>query len=213
VFATVIEKLITILHPFMPFITEEIRLALGRKDLLVTSKWPAADTCKQLGIEASSEHDLEVMTKLLKIVDAVRSIRGEYSLPPTHALDARISCDDEPWRKIVDAHKDVISSLERVGTLTVEVNTAKPEFSAAALIPEGRLFIPLVGILDPAQEKVRLTKELGKAEGYVAAQEKKLSNESFVKSAPADVVEGERSKLQSQKDKVEKLKAALADLG
>ena len=60
---------------------------------------------------------------------------------------------------------------------------------------------------------MRLTKELGKAEGYVAAQEKKLSNESFVKSAPAEVVEGERSKLQSQVDRVEKLKTALADLG
>jgi valyl-tRNA synthetase len=213
VFATVIEKLITILHPFMPFITEEIRQALGQKELLITSQWPAADICKRLGIESSSEHDLEVMTKLLRIVDAMRSIRGDYSLPPSHALDARISCDDEPWRKIVEAHKDIIASLERVGTVSVGVNTAKPAFSAAGLIPEGRLFIPLEGILDPAQEKVRLTKELGKAEGFTAAQEKKLSNESFVKSAPAEVVEGERSKLQSQRDKVEKLKAALADLG
>ncbi|MEO7427515.1 MAG: valine--tRNA ligase [Fibrobacteria bacterium] len=213
VFATVIEKLITILHPFMPFITEEIRQALGQKELLITSQWPAADICKQLGIESSSEHDLEVMTKLLKIVDAIRSIRGDYSLPPSHALDARISCDDEPWRKIVEAHKDIIDSLERVGTVSVGVNTAKPAFSASGLIPEGRLFILLEGILDPAQEKVRLTKELGKAEGFVAAQEKKLANESFVKSAPAEVVEGERSKLQSQRDKVEKLKAALADLG
>jgi valyl-tRNA synthetase len=213
VFATVIEKLITILHPFMPFITEEIRQALGRKELLITSEWPAADTCKQLGIEGSSAHDVEVMGKLLKIVDAIRSIRGDYSLPPAHALEVRISCDDEPWRKIVDGHKDIIASLEKVGKVTVDVNSAKPAFSAAGLIPEGRLFIPLEGILDPAQEKVRLTKELGKAEGYVAAQEKKLSNESFVKSAPAEVVEGERSKLQSQKDKVEKLKAALTDLG
>jgi valyl-tRNA synthetase len=213
VFATVIEKLIGILHPFMPFITEEINLALGRKDLLITSKWPEADTCKTLGIETTAAEDTALMAKLLKMVDAIRVIRGEYSLPPTHALDVRISCDEDLWRKTVDANKDVISSLEKVGALAVETNGSKPAFSAASLIPGGRLFIPLEGILDPAQEKVRLTKELGKAEGYVAAQEKKLSNESFVKSAPAEVVEGERSKLQSQVDRVEKLKTALADLG
>ena len=213
VFATVIEKLIGILHPFMPFITEEINLALGRKDLLITSKWPEADTCKTLGIETTAAEDTALMAKLLKMVDAIRVIRGEYALPPTHALDVRISCDGDLWRKTVDANKDVMTSLEKVGVLTVETNGSKPAFSAAALVPGGRLFIPLEGILDPAQEKVRLTKELGKAEGYVAAQEKKLSNESFVKSAPAEVVEGERSKLQSQVDRVEKLKTALADLG
>jgi valyl-tRNA synthetase len=94
----------------------------------------------------------------------------------------------------------------------VEANAAKPAFSASGLVPGGRVFIPLEGILDPAQEKVRLTKELGKAEGFLAAQEKKLANEGFVKSAPAEVVDGERVKLQTQKDRVEKLKAALADL-
>ncbi len=73
--------------------------------------------------------------------------------------------------------------------------------------------MPLQGILDPEKEKARLTQELSKAEGFAATQEKKLQNESFVKGAPAEVVEGERAKLQTQRDRIGKLKTALADLG
>jgi valyl-tRNA synthetase len=208
VFATVLEKLITLLHPFMPFITEEIRQAIGLEMLLITSKWPEAGAGSPDDADAT-----ETMERLLKIVDTIRAIRGDYTLPPSQATDVRISCDDALSLNRLQPHADVISSLERVGTLTLEANAGKPAFSAAGLFPGGRIFIPLEGILDPAQEKVRLTKELGKAEGFAASQEKKLSNESFVKSAPAEVVEGERLKLQSQKDKVEKLRAALADLG
>ncbi|MDB5051929.1 MAG: valyl-tRNA synthetase [Fibrobacteres bacterium] len=208
VFATVLEKLITLLHPFMPFITEEIRQALGKEELLITSKWPEAGKGSHGDAEAKATMEL-----LLKMVDTIRAIRGDYTLPPSQATDVRISCDSPDLLKRLQPHADVISSLEKVGTLVIETNAAKPAFSAAGLFPGGRIFIPLEGILDPAQEKVRLTKELGKAESFAAAQEKKLSNDAFVKSAPADVVDGERTKLQSQKDKVEKLKAALADLG
>ncbi len=207
VFATVLENLIILLHPFMPFITEEIRQALGRKELLITSKWPKAGAASAGDAEAKATMEL-----LLKIVDTIRAIRGDYTLPPSQATDVRVSCDDAGLYQRLLPHADVISSLEKVGALTLEANAAKPAFSAAGLFPGGRIFIPLEGILDPAQEKARLSKELGKAEGFAAAQEKKLANEGFVKSAPAEVVEGERTKLQSQRDKVEKLKTALADL-
>ncbi len=206
VFTTVLEKLIVILHPFMPFITEEIRSHLGTTDLLITSKWPTA------GVGGDPEAE-QTMALLLKIVDEVRSIRGEYSLPPTHAMELRISCETAAIQSMVYTHQDVISSLEKISSLSVELKSIKPAFSASGMFPGGRIFMPLEGILDPAAEKARLTKELGKAEGFAASQEKKLANESFVKSAPVEVVEVEREKLRSQKDKIEKLKAALTDLG
>ncbi|MDB5102611.1 MAG: valyl-tRNA synthetase [Fibrobacteres bacterium] len=208
VFATVLEKLITLLHPFMPFITEEIRQAIGLQDLLITSSWPTAGTPG-----AGNAEEMATMELLLKIVDITRAIRGDYTIPPAQATDLIISCDNADLRERLKPHADVVSSLEKVGALKLEVNGSKPAFSAAGLFPGGHIYIPLEGILDPVQEKVRLTKELGKAEGFMATQEKKLQNESFVKSAPADVVEGERTKLQSQKERVEKLKVALADLG
>ncbi|HKP95069.1 MAG TPA: valine--tRNA ligase [Fibrobacteria bacterium] len=208
VFATVLEKLITLLHPFMPFITEEIRQALGKPELLITSRWPEAGDPGAGDAEAAATMEL-----LLKIVDSVRSIRGDYTIPASQATDLIISCDTAALQARLKPHADVISSLEKVGVLKVELNAKKPAFSAPGLFPGGHIYLPLEGILDPVQEKARLTKELGKAESFAAAQEKKLSNESFVKSAPAEVVEGERTKLRSQKDRVEKLKAALADLG
>jgi valyl-tRNA synthetase len=206
VFATVLEKLIGLLHPFMPFITEEIRQAIGSPDLLITSKWPEP-------VSAGDADAKATMDVLLKIVESTRSIRGDYGITPAQATDIRISCDSEELSKRLQPHAYVISSLERAGSVSIETSAAKPAFSASGLFPGGRIFIPLQGILDPAQEKVRLTKDLAKAESMVAAQEKKLANEAFVKSAPAEVVEGERLKLQSQVDKIGKLKAALADLG
>jgi valyl-tRNA synthetase len=80
------------------------------------------------------------------------------------------------------------------------------------LIPGGKVVVPLQGILDPEAEKARLTKELDKAKGFVAMQEKKLQNEKFVNGAPAEVVAGEREKLQAQRDRVVKLNESLADL-
>jgi len=208
VFAAVLEKLITLLHPFMPFITEEIRQAIGLPDPLITSQWPAAGTPG-----AGSAADLKSMESLLRIVEVVRSIRGEYTIPPSQMTDLIFACDDAALQRLLAEHGDILANLDKVIVKQAQANAAKPAFSASGLVPGGRVFIPLEGILDPAQEKVRLTKELGKAEGFLAAQEKKLSNEGFVKSAPAEVVEGERTKLRTQKDRVAKLKEALADLG
>ena len=206
VFASVLERLIALLHPFMPFITEEIHSHLGLPGMLITSAWPKAGA----GANAADE---AMMGRLLQVVDAIRSIRGDYGIPPAQVLQVQVSWDDPAQVEPMRRHQDVILSLERLGSLTVGANLPKPEFSASALIPGGKIFLPLEGILDLETEKARLGKELARAATFTATQEKKLQNESFVKSAPADVVEGERLKLQSQQDKMAKLKAALADLG
>ena len=205
VFAAVLEKLIALLHPFMPYITEEINAALGRKELLITSSWPVAGP----GLDPETSG---TMGALLRVVEALRSIRGDYALAPAQALDVEVSIDDAAQLARLAVHQDVITSLEKTGRLSLGTQLPKPAFSASELFPGGRVYIPLEGILDPATEKARLTKELAKAEGFAAVQEKKLGNENFVKSAPAEVVEGERAKLQTLRDKIGKLKAALSDL-
>jgi valyl-tRNA synthetase len=206
VFASVLDKLIVILHPFMPFITEEIHKSLGKTGLLMTSAWPAPGPGLDKETAAS-------MGALLRIVESLRAIRGDYALAPTQSLDLEVSLDDAVLLARLKDHQDVITSLDRVGKLTLGTGLRKPPFSASGLFLGGRIYIPLEGILDIATEKARLAKELAKAEGFAAAQEKKLGNEGFVKSAPPEVVEGERVKLKTQRDKIDKLKAALADLG
>ena len=150
--------------------------------------WKPETTFQALVTEMVAE-DLKAMETLLRIVEVVRSIRGEYTLPPSQSTDLIFSADEPALRNLLAAHGDILGNLDKVIVKKVEANAAKPAFSAAGIVPGGRVFIPLEGILDPAQEKVRLTKELGKAEGFLVAQEKKLSNEGFVKSAPAEVVE------------------------
>ena len=174
--------------------------------MLITGTWPEAGP----GLDRETA---ETMGALLRIVEALRAIRGDYALAPTQAMDMEVSIDDAVLLAKVVLNQDVITSLEKVGRLALGTQLPKPPFSASGLFLGGRIYIPLEGILDIETEKARLTKELAKAEGFAATQEKKLANEGFVKSAPAEVVEGERVKLQTQRDKVGKLKAALSDLG
>ncbi len=107
VFAAVLGKLITLLHPFMPFLTEEIRHAIGGKDLLITSRWPSPGTPG-----AGSAEDLKAMETLLRITETVRSIRGEYTIPPSQATDLIFSCDDPALKKLLADHGDILANLD-----------------------------------------------------------------------------------------------------
>ena len=209
VFRTVLKDLITILHPFMPFITEEIREAIGEQSLLCTGSWPNPRAIPD-DFTWSTE-DAQAMDDVLAVVEAVRQIRGGYSLPPGHPLDVSVGFDAAARADDIAPHAWMVGGLERIGRL--DFAGTKPAFAASALIPGGKLYVSLEGLLDPAAERARLGKELERARGFVATQEKKLANEKFVSGAPAEVVEAEREKLRTQADKVQKLEEALRDLG
>jgi valyl-tRNA synthetase len=205
VFRTVLKDLIAILHPFMPFITEEIREAIGERDLLITGTWPAARV-----VDYSTE-DERLMNGVLAVTEAVRQIRGGSALSPAQPLTVRVHLDDANLAAMLAPHAWMVGGLEKIGSL--DFGGAKPPFAASALIPGGKVYVPLEGLLDPVAEKARLTKELEKARGFVVAQQNKLKNEKFVSGAPAHVIDAEREKLAQQVDKVAKLEEALKDLG
>jgi valyl-tRNA synthetase len=208
VFRTVLKDLIAILHPFMPYITEEIHEAIaneGETGLLITGNWPAPRA-----VDFSAQ-DQKAMDAVLAVVEAVRQIRGGYALPPTQALSVRVQLDDAAFAAALQPHVWMISGLEKIGTL--DFSNEKPAFAASTLIPGGKVYVLLEGLLDPAAEKVRLTKELEKAGAFVTTLENKLKNEGFVSKANPEAVEAEREKLRLQVDKVAKLEEALKDLG
>jgi valyl-tRNA synthetase len=205
VFRTVLVDLIAMLHPLMPFITEEIREAIGEPVPLVTGAWPAPRAVE------FPESDAKIMEGVLSVVEAVRQVRGGYSLPPGQPLSVRVLFDDPGAAAALSPHAWMVSGLERIASLDFE--GGKPAFAASALIPGGKVYVPLEGLLDPAAEKVRLEKELERARAFVTTQEGKLKNGKFVSGAPPEVVEAEREKLRTQLDKVAKLTEALADLG
>jgi len=211
VFVAVLRDVLVLLHPFIPFITEEIwhhlqAAGAAPEGLLITQTWPRA-----VGSKLSAT-DQKAMEGMLSVVEAVRQIRGNYGIPPMQNLTVLVQIDDADYLAILRPHLPLAHGLERIENLTADNSVVKPAFSASSLIPGGKLIVPLRGILDLEAEEKRLTKELEKAKGFVETQARKLANEKFIQGAPPEVVEAEREKLTSQRVRVEKLASAIEDL-
>lgn len=203
----VLKNVLDLLHPVMPFITEELNGILFQgSEWVISRSWPTADeTLIDKSIEASFD-------QAFAVVEAVRGVRGRYSVSPATKLKAVISVDDATTEKSVNACIAIITELGGIDSITVAVKAEKPKFSASAVVPGGELYIPLEGILDPAAEIARLEKEIEKAKAFAASIEKKLSNEKFVSGAPEAVVNAERTKLATQQDIIAKNEKALEEL-
>ncbi|MCF0216031.1 MAG: valine--tRNA ligase [Fibrobacteraceae bacterium] len=203
----VLKNVLDLLHPVMPFITEELNSILfPQSEMVVSRAWPMAD-------EKFINADIEAgFNRGFAIVEGVRGVRGRYSVSPSLKLNVVLSVDDAATEVSVNSCKAIITELGGLETLEVGVKASKPKFSASAVVPGGELFIPLEGILDPAAEIARLEKEIERAKGFVASVEKKLSNEKFVNGAPEAVVAAEKQKLATQKEIIAKNEMALKDL-
>ncbi len=203
----VLKNVIDLLHPVMPFITEELNSILFQgSELVISRAWPKAD-------ESLVSADIEkAFDRAFAVVEGVRGVRGRYSVSPATKLKAVVSVDDAATEKSVNACLAIITELGGIESITVGVKADKPKFSASAVVPGGELYIPLEGILDPAAEIARLEKEIEKAKGFAASIEKKLSNQKFISGAPEAVVNAERVKLATQQDIIAKNEKALAEL-
>lgn len=211
----VLKNVLDLLHPVMPFITEELNATLfPGSERVIRSPWPKAD-------ESLVNADIEkAFDRAFAVVEAVRGVRGRYKVSPSTNLTAFVSIDNEPAYDgkeydVVTAYRDsaaIITELGGLESLDIAVKAAKPKFSASAVVPGGELYIPLEGILDPAAEIARLEKEIEKAKSFAASIERKLSNEKFVKGAPEAVVNAERTKLATQRDIIAKSEKALSEL-
>ncbi|MDR3001032.1 MAG: valine--tRNA ligase [Fibromonadaceae bacterium] len=191
-----------LLHPIMPFITEELNAILfPNSERVILREWPSAD---ENLINAEIEKQFE---DIFAIVEAVRSVRGRYSIAPSQKITATIRTSAN-----LESSRNMIKDLSGLSEFDFGENLQHPAFSASAVIPGGEVFVPLEGILNKETEIARLKKEIEKAESFITSLNKKLSNESFVKNAPVAVIDGERQKLATQKDIVEKSQAMLREL-
>jgi valyl-tRNA synthetase len=198
------EKLLKIVHPFMPYISEELwQLIEKRKDgeSISTSTYPVVDIT---AINTETERE---MTFLQDIITAVRTIRGEMNIAPSKPLKLYLKTN-----LLKQDLVEFIKKLTRAEEIFFDENLAKPEKSASALIKGCEIFIPLEGLIDLDLEKNRLMKEIQRIEGGLIGVTKKLSNESFVKNAPADVVEKENQKKADWESNLSKLKEILNSL-
>ncbi len=191
-----------LLHPIMPFITEELNSILfPNSQRVILRQWPKAN---ENLIDAEIEKQFE---DIFAIVEVIRSVRGRYSIAPSQKITAVASTSAN-----LENCKNMIKDLSGLSDFEFGENLPKPAFSASAVIAGGEVFVPLEGILNEETEIARLNKEVEKAESFIISLNKKLSNENFVKNAPAAVIDGERQKLATQQDIVEKSKAALKEL-
>jgi valyl-tRNA synthetase len=199
---TVLETTLRLLHPFMPFITEEIWQRLpGAGESIMIARYPRVGRGQ---VDASAERE---MAAVMGAVTAIRNIRGEMRIAPGASLSVTI-------RPTPEAAPLFASTAALVGALAradvrVEGEATRPQTSALAVLGAAELYVDLAGVVDVAAERGRLDKEIRRAAESIAFIEGKLARADFVGRAPAEIVEKERQRLREQQELRQKLEASL----
>jgi valyl-tRNA synthetase len=198
------EEMLKLVHPFMPFITEEIWQLLDERkngESISTSSFPKPD---EKLIDKNAEAEILFVQE---VVTAIRNIRGEMNLAPSKLINVFLKTD-----KVTEEQALYMKSLVRIDKLEFDLHMAKPKASASAVVKGCDIFIPLEGLIDLDVERTRIEKEITRLSSSLEGVRKKLSNENFVAKAPADVIEKERTKMEDWEKSLDKLKAILSDL-
>ena len=203
----VLSQILRLLHPFVPFVSEEIYRQLKGADgdgdageaTLTFGPWPTTD----------GEHIDEALEDRLKqiqeVVTAVRSIRAELNVPPGKKSDLYVRVNTEEFGKLLEDHIQYFRSLVRVENLHCGIKVKKPPLSASAVISGAELFLPLEGLIDIDVEKARLQKELDNLKTQMVKVSKKLANPDFLANAPAEVIEREKLKKHDYEERIERI--------
>ncbi len=199
-----IRTVLALLHPYSPFITEDLWShfkAANALDLIV-DQWPERDF-KSLNDNAEKE-----MVLLQKVVTAIRSIRSRMNVPPSKFPDLVVRCDDDQ-ASFLENHRELLKSLARIGEMTLGESIEKPGQSATAVVGGMEMYILLEGLVDLNQEKSRMGKRIGEINRLITGINGKLSNENFINRAPEHVVAKERTNLDRLTEELEKVTANL----
>jgi valyl-tRNA synthetase len=206
---TVLEQLLRLLHPFMPFITEEIWQVLpGERpcESIMQAAFPDGDG---LPVDKAGAERMELVMEVIK---AIRNIRGEMDVPPGRQVTALLECKSAASVEVLEQGAAAIRVLGKVGELTIGQALERPEQSATQLAGDVEISLPLAGLVDIAEEEKRLAKEIAKVQKDIDLFTRKLSNEKFVANAPAHVLEKDRGKLADAEGKMLVLKESLAKI-
>ncbi len=196
VLAYVLDQTMRLLHPFMPFITEEIWQNLPHEGESITvAEWP------KVRPELSNQEASEQMKLLVEIIRSVRNIRAEVNTPMSKKIAMIINAHDEKILDTLETNKAYLERFCNPEMLTIGVGVLAPEKAMTAVVSGAEIYLPLQGLINIEEEITRLEKELEKLNKEVERVQKKLANEKFVAKAPAQVVEEERAK---EKDYLEK---------
>jgi valyl-tRNA synthetase len=200
----VFQTMLHLLHPFMPFVTEELWQALNGSDKksIMVSSFPIVN---QEWENDPAEKEMEL---LMDIITSVRNIRGEMRIAPSQKLQVMISVTDKTTKGLVEDGKGYLVTLANLETVTVEVDLVEPKGVATGVIGSLRVFVPLSGIVDIAGEKTRLQKEIVKVKKDLEQSSKKLSNRDFMEKAAEAIIKKEEEKLNDSQERLAALETA-----
>jgi valyl-tRNA synthetase len=202
----VLDGILRLLHPFMPYVTEEIWQGLPHDgELLATAAWPKA---KKAWFDAGSEKQIGFLQAL---VTAVRNLRVENNVAPGKMVAVTIRGEEEQLN-LVERLAEPLRSLARIEALTIARSGARPQVAASAIVQGAEVFLPLDGLVDVDEERARLSREADKLLGDLESTRKKLRNQDFLTKAKPDVVEREKGRLAQLEDELDKLKRAQESL-
>jgi valyl-tRNA synthetase len=190
----VLDNILLMLSPYMPFVTEEIWQRLHGSDdsdptrTIITQSYPESD-------EKWIDPDLETsMESLQSVVGAIRTVRAEMNIPPSKRADVHVRVESKELAEALLKHRDYITELGRINEFFVGVDISRPSLSAAMVIKDAEIFIPLEGLIDVDKERARLQKDLAQVQTQLEKIGRKLDNGEFLSKAAADVVDREKQK-------------------
>ena len=209
--ATVLESSLRLLHPFSPFVTEEIWQKLPKPATvpasLMVTVYPVAEPRM---VDERAERE---MALLQEVAVAIRTLRSTYSVPPSWTIAAEVRVPDPAARALIEQHRAIVEQSARVNLTIAEAGGAIPQSARQVVRADIEVVVPLKGLVDIEAEKARIQKEIAKAEKEIASLEKKLGNQQFLANAPAEVVEEQRTRLADEETRRARLTAAVAALG
>jgi valyl-tRNA synthetase len=207
VLAYVSEHTQRLIHPFMPFISEEIWQHLPHEGETITlASWPIADATF-----TADEAVLE-MNLLMDIIRTVRNIRSEVNVPMSKKIELLIKPTNSDTNEVLTRNLEYIRRFANTSLLEIGLHLQAPEQAMTAVVTGAELYLPLSGLVDISQEIARLEKELQQLRGEVERIEQKLNNPGFVNKAPAKVIDEEKAKLADYEDKRNKVTARLGEI-
>ncbi len=208
----VLNEMVTLLHPIIPFITEEIfeqcNTILDKDNQsLITQAYPQVES--QL---ISEQSEMEIKW-LQTFILGIRQIRGEMNIPPNKPLNCFVQNFNKTDEVYLNKYINILNTLSKMATIDkLATNDEAPE-SATALVGEMKILIPLAGLIDKEQEAARLNKEIEKLEKQKMVSEGKLNNKKFVSSAPEAIVNTEKERLASTESAITDLSEQLKKIG
>ena len=196
----VLRNIILLLHPYAPFVTEEIWSQIKQGDDVdaIISSWPIVD---ERWVDETAEPQMEL---LKGVISSVRTIRAQMNVPPNKYADMVVHCNPKQ-KSILNSYSKIICSLARIDKITTSGGGNKPLNSATSVVDGMEIFIPLEGLIDFDLERKRLQKRIDEIESHLEVLSQKLNNKDFLNRAPENVVKREKEKREEMSEELNKM--------